>query len=540
MQAIKRVGASRERRIALVGRRCWVTLGLVICVVALIGCGGSSGGSTNKSGGSTPAGSSAAKSVLRIGLPYSAYQFYPNPAAISTSGGSSALEYSIAYSSLFHLLPDGSTVGELATSGHYFNTGRGPDTGFLLTLRHGVEFSDGSPLNAAAVVDWFNFYAKQVGGFNGLFGPKPTFTAVGQWTVRMKLSQPTANLPRILSDDGDYWGTIASPKCVANPKLFTNATCGAGPYMLDSAATVPNSSYSYVPNPHYYDTAAVKYSGVDIKVIPLASSTLAALQAGQLDFASVGADTTTVASAKAAGLTVLSAPSAAYQLLLNLKDPSTKALQNVKVRQALSYALNRPALAQLIGAGGYSAASQVFPVTDVSSSTVSNSFTYDPAKAKALLAAAGYAHGLHLGIVIVTARSQDQKMYAGIAQELSAVGITTTAVNYTPAAVSQNAAYLGTQFANTTPSQYLVYLKPSPIQTFGTNQTVVSLYDQGARASNPVPAWTKLWEYVSKQAYFVTVCTVSNIWYASDRVGGLQVTEPRVGAVLIGDLHPTG
>jgi hypothetical protein len=130
-------------------------------------------------------------------------------------------------------------------------------------------------------------------------------------------------------------------------------------------------------------------------------------------------------------------------------------------------------------------------------------------------------------------------MYAGIAQELSAVGISTSAVNFTPAAVSQNAAYLGTNFANTTPSQYLVYVKPSPIQTFGSDPTLVGLYDQGASASNPLPAWTKMWEYVSKQAYFVTICTVSNIWYASNRVGGLQVTEPRIGAALIGDLYPT-
>ena len=535
MQPVKRFDAARlrTRRLALL-RRCCALAAAAAVAGAVAACGG--GGATS-AGGTTSAGQ--AKTTLRIGVPYTIYGgYYPNVADISATGTSLALEVSLGYSALFHMQPDGTTVPELASSGQYLNAEK---TAYEFTLAHGVRFSDGSPLNAASMVAWLDFWAKQPYGYQSLLGAHPQFTAVGQWTVKMSYANPVQNMAAALSDDGDYLGTPASGKCVADPKLFTNGTCGTGPYVLDTAAVVPNDTYTYYPNPYYYDKAAIKYSEVTVKVIPDPATALSALEAGQLDLADIGSTSSTVPAAKAAGISVLSAPAASFTWDVNEKDPLTPALANAKVRQAISYALNRPALCQLIGAGGYATPAQLFPTTDVPDPGFSY-YAYDPAKAKALLAAAGYGSGLKLTLAYYPAQTQEMTMFQGMAQELSAVGITLTGVDATnPQAEPHNGGALLTYLNNTMAAQYNTYLSPTAtnlVQFFGYNPTMAGLYAQGLHAANPVPYWKELLEYESEQAYNINMCNLGNIWYESNRVTGADITSPRIAAVLINDLSP--
>jgi peptide/nickel transport system substrate-binding protein len=531
MQPVRRLDEAghRTRRSARLRRCCaLVAAGAVVAVTGAC----SSGSATSTSAAQT-------KPVLRIGEPYTIYGgYYPNIGDISASGAAAAMEVSLGYAALFHMQPDGATVPELASSGQYLNTAK---TAFEFTLIHGVRFSDGSPLNAASMVAWLNFYAKQPYGYQALLGPHPQFTAVGQWTVKMSYANPVQNMAGVLSDDGDYWGTPASEKCIADPKLFTNGTCGTGPYVLDTAAVVPNDTYTYYPNPYYYDKAAIKFREVIVKVIPSPATELSAIEAGQLDLADIASISSTVPAAKAAGIKVLSAPAATFTWDVNEKDPLTPALANVKVRQAISFALDRPALCQLIGAGGYATPSQVFPTTDVPDPGFSY-YTYDPAKAKALLAAAGYGSGLKLTLAYYPSQTQEMTMLEAMAQELSAVGITLTGVNATnPEAEPHSGGALLTYLNNTMSAQYNLYLSPTSsnlVQYFGDNPTMVSLYAQGLHAANPVPYWKELLEYESEQAYNINMCNLGNIWYESNRVTGADITTPRIAAVLINDLSP--
>jgi peptide/nickel transport system substrate-binding protein len=537
MQMERSGSASRSRHRGRPARlaRC-ASVAILVVAAAVTGVVSTAGARAPK------AAAAAGKPVLRIGLPYSYLQYFANLAKVSNSGNSGALEASLAYSSLFHMEPDGQIVPELASSGAYFPTHTGRDRGFQFTLIHRVKFSDGTPLNAAAVVKWMSFYETQTGGYQTLFGPDPKFRAIGQWKVRITTSVAVPNMEQVLSDVGEYWGTIGSPACVANPTLFTNATCGTGPYELNTKATVPGSTYTYEPNPYYYDKSAVKYSSVVVSVLPAPSAELAALQAGQLNFAYIGSDSATVSAAKAAGLKVESTTVGAYQLVLNEKDPSTSALANVKVRQAISYAIDRPALAQLIAPGGYAKATDLFPVTDISDPGYANHFAYDPSKAKALLAKAGYPNGLTLNFALIQARTQDQTMFEGLAQELKAVGITINPVNYTSgASIFQNAGYLVTVIANASQVQYGLWMSPAtnPIGTWKSDPTLIHLYNHAVNSSNPTPGLTQLLQYETDQTYYATIASVSGIWYVSKSVNGVDVTAPRIGAVLIGELSPS-
>jgi len=259
-----------------------------------------------------------------------------------------------------------------------------------------------------------------------------------------------------------------------------------------------------------------------------------------LNLAYVGADSSTVASANADGFKVESAPVGTYELLLNEKDPSTDALTKPQVRQAIGYAIDRPALAQLVAPGGYAKADDFFPVTDISDPGFANYYTYDPTKRKALLAAAGYPNGLTLNVALVTARTQDQTMFEGLAQELSAAGITLNPVTFTsPSSITQNAGYLLTMIGGPLQAQYQAWLAPTAASdTWGTDPTLVSLYTKGLYAKTPTADWTKLVEYEAKQAYYVTICSVSGIWYVAHTITGVNVTAPRIGAALISEISP--
>ena len=99
-------------------------------------------------------------------------------------------------------------------------------------------------------------------------------------------------------------------------------------------------------------------------------------------------------------------------------------LASVQVRQALNYAINRKAIASAIY-GKYAVPTSELGSSDGYVQSMQDYYNYDPAKAKALLAAAGYPHGFTFNIASEsTFGSLGDPVLDAIAQEYSAVGVT--------------------------------------------------------------------------------------------------------------------
>ena len=114
-------------------------------------------------------------------------------------------------------------------------------------------------------------------------------------------------------------------------------------------------------------------------------------------------------------------------MLLDRDGKMAAPLANVKVRQAINYAFDRPALLKALGDGYGSVTTQIFPTYSPGyESSLDSYYPYDPAKAKQLLAQAGYPNGFTLDMP--EAAALGASTYALIAQQLSAIGIK---VNYT-------------------------------------------------------------------------------------------------------------
>jgi peptide/nickel transport system substrate-binding protein len=511
----EQVRAGRRSRAAATG------LALIAAIVVATGCGSAS--STGAGGPKITQLKIAVDSVNTLDPAKATYTLYWG-----------AMYSTPAYAALFHVSKDGKIEPQLAQTWKYDNAGKSTkdkNTVFEFTLRPGVKFSDGSPLTAEAAVGWFKYFVKAKGLYSGDLGPDPKFTATGPLSVRIDMSVPNPSLPLILSDNGNNFGFIASPKAVANPKLLESGTYGAGPYMLQPSGTVTNDHYTFVPNPYYYDKPAVNFKSIYLKVIANPSTRLQAQQSGEYNVTLGSA--TTLAAAKKAGLEVLSGPQGMLFLGLDLvHDTGAPALKDVRVRQAMNYAINRPAMTKALF--GTAASPQYgFITQDYDISSYNFKYNYDPPKAKQLLAQAGYAKGLTLKAICPAYFGNfGTPMMNAVAQDLEAVGIKLDLKCF-----PNNAAYSAYVFQfkaavvhtlnilGNTGTTYPLYLSPkSPLAYFGGDKEIDRLYLEGATAPDPTEAWGKMWQRFTQQAYTVPLVTFPGIYYVSKGIGGVAVS----------------
>ncbi len=214
---------------------------------------------------------------------------------------------------------------------------------------------------------------------------------------------------------------------IVNPAVFKQGRVAPHPAggrrAVHADGYVPDSHANLVRNPGYWDASQIHIANFNVLDITEPEQILSALESGQVNVAYIAGNQ--VAAAKAAGFKIAVIPSE----VVNELDiqTTTKPFNNPDVVQAINYAINRQAILQ-VQASGYGAISyQPFPAGFVGySSKLANVYPYNPAKAKQLLAAAGYSKGLK---ITLTAPSTDDSIAEQIQGQLAQVGITATIGN---------------------------------------------------------------------------------------------------------------
>jgi peptide/nickel transport system substrate-binding protein len=205
--------------------------------------------------------------------------------------------------------PDGTKTPGLATSWGFIKGHQNKE--FAITLRQGVRFADGLPLDAKAAKKWFDYVNAQnikqsgAGGARNTWGvPVSSVQVTGKYTlvIHLKTPDPGGIWDSIAGSAGFSTGAIASPRCVANPKLFNKGKCSAGAYEYDPSRTILNDHVTMVPNPYFWDKSEQRWSVITEKLITDQASGLQAMEAGQLDV--LNGDYSTVTAAKRAGFYV--------------------------------------------------------------------------------------------------------------------------------------------------------------------------------------------------------------------------------------------
>ena len=283
-------------------------------------------------------------------------------------------------------------------------------TEWTFKLVEGVKFHDGTDFNAEAVA--FNFnrladpnfeYGFRAEGntfpifpdiFGGFVGDPnsvwKSVEAVDPTTVKFSLTRPVPLFPNYVA--ASYFG-LSSPEAVKaqGVKYGTQegGAVGTGPFVFKSWTAA--QSLTLTRNEDYRGEKA-KMPGVVVRFIADASARLAELQAGAIDFTvNLAPDArSTIEGSSDLQLVSLEPFNIAY-LSLNI---NTKPFDDVRVRQAMAYAIDKQAILDGFYGGIGSVANDFLPDGLAwARSPDLDPYAYDPEKAKALMAEAGYPDG---------------------------------------------------------------------------------------------------------------------------------------------------
>jgi ABC-type transport system substrate-binding protein len=369
---------------------------LVLVVVLAVGASASSGSRSDSNG------------VLNWGATILPTTWDP----VTSSAGNDGVALNLVYAGLTGLDAKGNAVPALATSWKFLNNGLALE----LNLRKGIKFTDGAPFNADAVKA--NILRGQQD--TSLIAPQlatiKSVTILNPYLIKFNLTSQDYGLPLRL---GGKTGMMVSPKALAASPSGLSQPVGAGPFELTNY--VAGNSATLVKNPGYWDAKDIHLKGVNIQQITNPQTLLAALQSGQVDVAMIpGAVANT---AKSDGFTVKVVPSLSVASIE--VNAAMAPFQDHKIVEAINYALDRKALMQTVTAGIGGVDVEPFPAGYIAySKAVAKYYTYDPAKAKQILAADGHASGLSFTITYFPLPPYDA-MAQQIQGELSAVGINT-------------------------------------------------------------------------------------------------------------------
>lgn len=323
----------------------------------------------------------------------------------------------------------------LATSWHLVDP-----TTWEFELRRGVQFHDGGEFTAEDVAfslhrvplvpnspSSFAIYLKGIASCE----------IVDSHTVRLHTTGPLPNLPinlSLIAIMSAHAAAGAAPEGATTQQLNAGqGTIGTGPYRFVSF--VPGDHIALARNPQYWG-GEEPWEHVTITAITNGASRTAALLAGDIDVAEklVGDDLPRVNASPGAVAIVAASNSVSYIELDQAREPSPgvsggtgkNPMRDVRVRHALSLALNREALSERIMGGLGEPASELASSVMFGAARLKPS-PFDPELAKQLLSEAGYPDGFAL--VLASTKGfyvQDAQMAQAIASYWTRIGVKTT------------------------------------------------------------------------------------------------------------------
>jgi peptide/nickel transport system substrate-binding protein len=261
---------------------------------------------------------------------------------------------------------------------------------YTIQLRQGIQFNDGTPFNAQAVVASFQRYTTYPGSLHASDFPNvDRATATGPYTVVYHLTQRntafTGNLlplsPTAIAREGS--GFASDPICV-------------GPFMVDS--WTPGVQTTFVKSPYYYKRGAIYLDKIVFKVTASIAAALVDLQAGDLQVV----QDSSVEPPTGPNLKSIKAVQLGWgALVINIGNRGTgDPFSNVgsplakspKLRQAFEEAIDRGTVARVAHSGFALPSCTLVPAQDTEwySQTKVPCTPYDPKDAKKLVAASGY------------------------------------------------------------------------------------------------------------------------------------------------------
>jgi peptide/nickel transport system substrate-binding protein len=328
--------------------------------------------------------------------------------------------YLAIYSRLLRKDESGEFVPDLAKSWEFSADGKQ----LTFKLREGIKFHDGTPFNAEAAkwnLDRL-LDPKDATQAYQLFTDLDSVTAVDPYTVRLNLKRPSAVVLDALTYRGGFMISPTAFKTYGED--YNQHPTGTGPFKF--LEWIPNNRCVVVRNENYWemgeDGKPLPYlDQITLKQIIDDSVRVVELQTGNVAMVDrIPAESMDIIRGDA-NLDLVRNPTATtFRLYLNMRRPP---FNNLKLRQAINYAFDRQAMADALVPGQGSVNPFLYLPSERYYSTYTP-YSYDPAKAKKLLAEAGYPNGLDVGFMMI-AREPDVTIAPVVQSYLQEIGIRT-------------------------------------------------------------------------------------------------------------------
>lgn len=299
-------------------------------------------------------------------------------------------------------------------------------TEWTFKLRPGVTFHDGTPWNADAAI--FNLeryidtgtdhYYPDLNAQGGLsISGIDSFSKVDDLTITIKTKGPWSYLPNDLATV--YFGSPTAIKKLGNEQFGQNPV-GTGPFQFVSLER--GQQLTMKANENYWN-GRPKVDEVILRPIPDATARVAALRSGEVNWIEVPPPDD-VPALSGEGFQVLTN---SYDHVWPWVYNTTKApFDDPKVREALNWAIDRDSLVKNILNDTAEPALQIAPHANNAYRADNDIYGFDPAKAKALLAEAGYPDGFTMTLSYPTSGSGNMvptPMNTALQADLAKIGV---------------------------------------------------------------------------------------------------------------------
>ncbi|GGM62835.1 ABC transporter substrate-binding protein [Microbacterium saperdae] len=322
--------------------------------------------------------------------------------------------WSSIYDTLLKVEPDGSVSPNAAES---FEVSEDATT-TTLTLREGMTFTDGSPVDASAVKASIENIRDAGGPDSGRLAGVEV-EAVDDSTIALHSPQPNGLMPMYMAVQ---LGAIANPAFFDGADADTNPQ-GSGPYVLNAEKTTSGSIYVLDRNVDYWNKDAYPYEQLELRVLEDETARISALRTGQIDGATV-APTSVNQFAEDQFNRITSNSTIEGLFIFDRTGEKVPALGDARVRQAMNMVWDRDSIVKNLYGGEAITTSEPYQAeNDLYDPALEELYPYDIEGARKLMAEAGYADGFDLTIPSIPGFNKSNPM---VVQQLGEIGIRVT------------------------------------------------------------------------------------------------------------------
>jgi ABC-type transport system substrate-binding protein len=354
------------------------------------------------------------KGTLRVALSGSPNSLYI-PATQDKNADNAASQL---YDPLVFQALDGTIVPGLAESWEVSDDG----TEYTFYLRQGITFHNGEPFTADDVIATWEYGKGEGSSWPDRYAIAASVEKIDDYTVKVTTDGPK---PLLLVTMHDFWSIIPN-EYIAEVGVdgFQEHPIGTGPFVFEE--WVKGDHITYKANPNYWREGMPKVETLIFRFIPESSTRAAAIQTDEIDIVQRLSAEEAQSLLGEPGVRIIKYPVARifYVAFNNLTTGVGLPTEDAKVRQAMNYAVDVDAIIDVLFSGFGKRAAGYVATGEMGYGNV-EPFPYDPEKAKALLAEAGYADGFEMNMACPAgAYSAFEEVCEAIVGYLGDVGIT--------------------------------------------------------------------------------------------------------------------